>query len=801
MLVSLNEIKKYISLDDLTVEQIANGLTFAGIEVEEIKHMAEGTNLVIGEVVKCVAHPDSDHLHVLDVNLGEKYGINQIVCGAPNAREGLKVIVARVGAKLPKVEIKKGIIRGVESNGMCCSLLELGVDSKYLNEKQIAGIEELAKDAPVGEENVLGYLGLDDVVLNLNVLANRPDLLSVFNVVRELGAIFDREFNIPESLPVLENFKTTLKVGSDTDKCTQFSGKEIKGIVIKDSPDWMKRSLEAMGVRSINNIADIGNYVMLMTGQPLHMYDADKLAALSLEARSDYEGDFVALDEKTYKVLPGDIVIACNKKPMCLGGVMGSLECAVDEKSTHIVIEAASFDGASIRRTSNRLGLASESSSRFVKGTCHFQAEFVLEFAASLIKEYCEGKEFSNDVHYQQEKYEQVVVHTSVKKINGRLGTSFSREDIQGVMDRLHFGLDKSCSDDDLEIRIPKYRLDISCDADISEEVIRLLGYENVKSELPCLDVQVGALSLEQERLKNIREYLLNRGLDECLTYSLVSEKEVGLFNLLNNEEPYVLLNPLTDEHSHFRTHVLHSLLEVANYNIARQAKSLALFETSHVQSKESRSDHLAVVLVGNALTRGSMEKIPYDFFHMKGLVDGVMELLGIEQSRYKFERLTDHLEELHPGKSAGLYFQNKLIGVLGELHPLKVNEYDLGKNPVVVMELKLDELLSSKVSVIKMKPIPRFPSMSRDLAFVVKKEIAVKDIIKTIRVTGKGIVVNAEVFDVYEGEHIEEGKKSIAISITYQKDEGTLTEKEVTDVEDKIKFELLKTYHAELRS
>ena len=798
MLVSLNEIKKYISLDGLSVEQIANGLTFAGVEVEEISTFAKGTNLIIGEVLECEKHPDSDHLHVLQVNLGEKYGVTQIVCGAPNARKGLKVIVARVGAVLPKIEIKKGIIRGVESNGMCCSLLELGVDPKFLKEEQVAGIEELPVDAPVGEEEVLKYLGLDDVVLNLNVLANRPDLLSVFNVVRELGAIFSLPVNIPH-FEHLETFKTSLTVGSASEKCTQFAGKEIKGIVIKESPKWMKASLEAMGVRSINNIVDIGNYVMLMTGQPLHMYDADKLPLIALEARSDYSGDFIALDEKTYKINEGDIVICSNKKPMCLGGVMGSLECAVDEKSTHIIIEAASFDGASIRRTSNRLGLASESSSRFVKGTNHFQSQYVIDMASQLIKDYCEGKEFSNQVDYQIEKANQKVINTSVKKINARLGTDFSNQLVKETLERLNFQV-KMDKDGNLEVIVPLYRLDVTCDADLSEEVVRLLGFEHVKSELPCLDVQVGSLSLEQERLKDIREYLLDKGLDECLTYSLVSEKEVKLFNLLNNEEPYVLLNPLTDEHSHFRIHLLHSLLKVATYNVSRQAKSLALFETSHLQSKESRSDHLAVVLVGSALNRSNMEKIPYDFYHIKGLVDGIMECLGIESSRYKLERLNDHLDELHPGKSAGLYFQNKLIGVLGELHPLKINEYDLGKNSVVVMELKLDELLSSKVSTIKMKPIPRFPSMSRDLAFVVKKDIAVKDIIKTIRVTGKGIVINAEVFDVYEGEHIEKDKKSIAISITYQKEDGTLTEKEVSDVEDKIKFELSKTYHAELR-
>ena len=799
MLISLNVIKNYISLDDLSPKQIADGLTFAGVEVEEITSFASGTNLIIGEVVDCIPHPDSDHLHILQVNLGEKYGVTQIVCGAPNARKGLKVIVARVGAVLPKIEIKKGLIRGQESNGMCCSLNELGVDPKYLKEEQVAGIEELPADAPVGEEVVLKYLGLDDIVFNLNVLANRPDLLSVFNVVKELGAIFSREVRLPK-FDNIETFKTSLTVGSGTEKCTQFAGKEINGIVIKESPSFIKKALESMGVRSINNIDDIGNYVMLMTGQPLHMYDADKLAKLSLEARSDYNGDFIALDEKTYKVQEGDIVISCERKPMCLGGVMGSLACAVDDKTTHIVIESASFDGASIRRTSNRLGLASESSSRFVKGTNHFQASYVIDMASQLIRDYCEGKEFSNQVDYQVEKKAEKIIKTSVNKINNRLGTSFSNELIKDTLTRLSFVVDMD-KDGNLTVIVPLYRLDVTCDADLSEEVIRLLGFEHVRSELPCLDVTVGALSLEQERLKDIREYLLSVGLDECLTYSLISEKESKLFNLLNNEEHYVLLNPLTDERSHFRTHILHSLLKVANYNVSRQEKSLALFETSHVQSKESRADHLAIVLVGNDLRRGNMEKIPYDFYHIKGLVDGIMECLGIEQSRYKFERLTEHLDELHPGKSAGLYFQNKLIGVLGELHPLKINEYDLGKNSVVVLELKLDELLSSKVSVTKMKPIPRFPSMSRDLAFVVKKEIAVKDVIKTIRVTGKGIVVNAEVFDVYEGEHIEEGKKSIAISITYQKEDGTLTEKEVTDVEDKIKFELSKTYKAELRS
>ncbi len=797
MLVSLKTVKQYVSLDGLTAEEIANGLTFAGVEVEEIRRLASGTNLVIGEVKTCVAHPDSDHLHILNVDLGEKYGVQQIVCGAPNARAGLKVIVARVGAKLPQIEIKAGVIRGQASNGMCCSLLELGVESKYLTEYQQAGIEELPADAPVGEEDVLGYLGLDDEVLNLKVLANRPDLLSIYNVARELGAIFSREVKIPEAEEQV-TFETKLVVGSKTEKCSQFSGKEIRNIVTKESPKWMKDALMAMGVRSINNIVDIGNYVMLMTGQPLHMYDADKLAKASLTARNDYEGPFVALDEKTYDVIKGDIVIACGDKPMCLGGVMGSLECAVDEKTKNIYIEAASFDGATIRRTSNRLGLASESSSRFVKGTNHFQSEFVLNFAAKLIGELCEAKEFSNNVVYQNEKYEEKKITSSVKRINNRLGTSFTSKQIKEVLERLHFKV--MMNGDNFVAVVPEWRLDVTCDADLSEEVIRLLGFENVKSVLPCLDTKLGALTVEQNRLKNIRFYLLDRGLDECISYSLVSKKEQDLFNLLNNEEHYAILNPLTDEREVFRTHILHSLLKVATYNVARQNKNLALFEAAHMISKSSRSTHLAIVLVGKEEQRSQMETIPYDFYHMKGLVEGIMAMLGVETSRYRFEKNREHLEELHPGKSAEIIFQNQVIGRFGELHPNQIAAYDLGKTSAVVLEMNLDLLLNAKIGVTKMAPISRFPSVTRDLALVVDKAVLARELIKAIKVTGKGLVSEAQVFDVYEGEHVQEGKKSIAISVTYSSDDHTLLDKEIVEVENRIKFELTKQFHAELR-
>lgn len=795
MLVSLKTVKNYVDLSSLSANDIAEGLTFAGVEVEEVSSLASGTNLVIGHILECEKHPDSDHLHVLKVDLGDS--VEQIVCGAPNAKKGLKVIVAMVGAKLPGGEIKKGVIRGVESNGMCCSLLELGVDAKYLSEKQTSGIEELPDDAPVGEKDVLGYLGLDDDVLNIKVLANRPDLLSIYNVAREIGAIFNREVKIP-TYEVKDSFKTDLKVGSETNRCSQFSGREIKGIVTKDSPRFIKESLMAMGVRSINNIVDIGNYVMLLTGQPLHMYDRDKLAKQELIAKDNFDCDFVALDDKTYKLIPGDIVISSNNEAMCLGGVMGAKKCEVDPNTKNIYIESASFDGASVRHTSSRLGLVSESSMRFVKGTNHFQAEDVINFASYLIKEYAEGKEFSNTVTYQSEKKIDNSLNCSIKRINNRLGTDFSKDEIFDVLSRLGFKCE-NIDIDNFTVKVPEYRLDVSGEADISEEVIRLLGFKHVKSELPTLNVKVGGLSLSQMRLRTLRKHLLGNGVDECLTYSLVSKESASKFNLLNDEEHYVLLNPLTDDHEVFRTHIAYSLLDSALYNLNRQAKDFALFETSNVMSKGSNSTHLAIVLVGNKLSRDIMEKTPYDFYDLKGMVENIFSLFGIENSRYKFEKYSSSKEELHPGKSASIYFQNQLIGVFGELHPNAKNSLGFNKNNALVLEMNISPLLDAKVSLVKMSPISKFPVVTRDLALLVKKDVGSNDIIRVIKKNGGGIVKDAKIFDVYEGERILANYKSVAISVFLGK-EGTLTDKEINDVLDKIKFELNKTLSAELR-
>ncbi|MCQ2772755.1 MAG: phenylalanine--tRNA ligase subunit beta [Bacilli bacterium] len=796
MKVSLKWLNQFVKVDDIDPEVLASKMTFAGVEVEEVLTLAKATGLTIGHIIECEEHPNSDHLHVLKVDEG-KYGIHQIVCGAPNARKGLKVIVAKEGAVLPEVTIVKSTIRGVESDGMCCALYELGVDKKYLSEKQVSGIEELPEDAPVGIDNVLEYLGLDDSILDLKLLANRSDMNAMENVAREVGALLNRPVSFP-TYKVEGKFKSEYTVASKTQKCPLFGMREIKGIKTKPSPKWMQEILTAEGVRSINNVVDIGNFVMLLTGQPLNMYDADKLPAKELVAVDDVEGPFVAMDDKTYNLEKNDLLISSGGEGMCLGGIMTSKACEVDENTTHVLLEAAVFNGASIRRTSNRLGLASESSARFVKGINPDQNEYVMEVTCALLKDLCEATAASETVIYDTLNHDKKVVNTSLSYINGRLGTNFSMEEVVEVLSRDH--LAPVVDGDSITVGIPPYRIDMKEGCDVSEEVIRLLGFENITSRLPASNPEVkGGYTPKQLNKQAVRRFLRYSGLSECLTYSLIDEKHKDSFCYLDNGENYVLMNPLTDDRKVLRKNTLYSLLSVASYNIAHQEKDLAIFEISDVDSKAKASTHLSIVLAGISHERGDLVKKPYDFYDAKGLVEGILSLLGIKENRYRIARIDTDKAEFHPGRSAAIYVGRDLVGVMGELHPAALKEFGLGKSCVGV-ELDLNYLLDLKVGQDKASIPPRFPSMSRDLALVIGKGVNYADIKNDIKKTDR-LVENVSVFDVYEGEHIGAGKKSLAISISFRSADKTLTDPEVSSVMDKIISALRIKYNAEVRS
>lgn len=774
MKVPFSYLRKHVDLGDIDVKEVASKLTFAGAEVEGIDYLASGTNLVIGEIKSCIPHPDSDHLHILQVYEGEKYGTHQIVCGAPNARAGLKVIVARVGAVLPKVEIKEATIRGVFSDGMCCSLLELGVDSKYLSQKQINGIEELSEDAPVGEENVLGYLGLDDAILDISILPNRPDLYSLSSVALEVGCLLEKKVSL-DDFPDIENIEKDFALGSATPSCSIFYGGIARNVKTKPSPSWLVSLLNGCGIRSINNVVDIGNLVMLITGQPINMYDLDKLHSNSLIVKDDIEGEFVAMDNNTYMLQKGDLCVTNENEVMCLAGIMTSKSCMVDENSRNIVVEAAYFKGAPIRHTSARIGLSSDSSLRFCKGiSTSFQKE-AINACLYYLKELGEASDIASLIPFGEIKTKQDEISLDVNYIDNRLGTSFGKEKIIETLERDYFKL-KEDRDGKLTFLVPLNRLDIDSKADLSEEVIRILGYENVVSSLPITKLSLTGLTPNQIKKRHIRRYLVSLGLDEVLTYTLIGKKDKDRFAFFHNEEAYILSNPMSEDRSVVRKGLTLSLLETATYNASRQNKDLAMFEVSDIDTSLYKGTHLGIILTGNKLSRGLLESRPYDFYDGKGIMEGIIDYLNITPNRVNYLKYESSLDELHPGKSASIRIDNKLVGILGELHPSRLKEFGL-KN-AVILEIDLTALLNIKSSAEKAIIPPKFPFVTRDLAFLCPKETTFAAIRKEVG-KSSSLIKNVEAFDIYEGNTLLPGHKSMAIRLTLSDPNKTLTDEE----------------------
>ncbi|MFA5283032.1 MAG: phenylalanine--tRNA ligase subunit beta [Bacilli bacterium] len=799
MKASINVLKTFVDIEGLSAEEIAKKLTFAGIEVESISHLAYGEGLVIGEVLKCEKMVGSDHLHICQVDMGKKCGVHQIVCGAPNVAIKEKVIVARDGAKLLGGTIKKGLIRNVESDGMLCSYRELGVDDKFLSDKEKEGIALLDKKSPVGEEDVLSYLGLDDSVLELKILANRSDLMSLANIAKEIALLFNRKL-IAQTCEVKETFKSDFKVGSETKACPQFSIRVIKGIRVGPSPRWMKDALRSMGIRSINNIVDVGNYVMLVTGQPLHMYDLEKIPAHELIVKDNLCTKWIALDGNEYLVEKDDLTVTSKNRIMCLGGVMGSLESAVDEKTHDIVIEAANFDFARIRRTSNRLGLASESSLRFSKGINPNQYTDVLNMASFFVRQICGADGISNIITSDALSHQPLVVRTTISKINNRLGTDFSYAEIADILKKDYLDV-ASSNKEELTIRIPSSRIDISSDADISEEVIRLFGFDRVKKELPRLELTIGHLSENYAKKRCVRDYLKGCGLDEVVSYSLIKKDETAKMAILSSSKAYRIINPMTDEHEYMRTNLMHSLLAIASYNVAHQNSDLHFFEVSDVFSPDGDDIRMGIVLLGKEEYQHKMNDLPYSFYHMKGYLAGAMHVLGLDDSRYSLVKNDGLVKELHPGKSALIQIGKDTIGYLGELHPNKVKEYDLGKSSAIVLELDLSAVFAQRFSLKKFVAPSRYPSVRRDIALLLSKDISSKDVISCIKKCDRSLVKEADVFDEYIDEKLSaENKKSLAISIVYSSKEETLKDETINALEQKIVDSLKKEFAAELR-
>lgn len=787
MKLSINFVKDYIDID-VPVEELAESMTRVGNEYDSAEKLVPATNLVIGEVKTCEPHPDSDHLHVCTVDVGDE--VLNIVCGAPNVKKGIKVIVAKAGAELPgEVKIKKGMIRGQESNGMICALYEIGIDKKFLSEEDKNGIHILPNDAKPGDDPIK-YLGLDDEVIDFELTANRGDLLSILGMAQEIGAIYDKkvkDIDLSHS-ESSENINDSFKVNINTENCYLFLAKKVENVTIKESPDFIKNRLIASDIRPINNVVDISNYVMLECGQPLHFYDGDKLNGCLEVRQAQKDEKLTTLDNIERTLDENDIVISDGERAIGLAGVMGGLDTEVEVNTKNIIIEAAIFNSVRVRKTSKKI-LRSEASNRFEKGLDPNRTYMAMERACHLLEKYADATIVGNMCIYDKTDKENKIVELEYKHVNDLLGTNIAKNEILDVFRKLGFEYD--AEDTKVKVSVPKRRLDISIPEDLIEEVSRIYGVDNIKGKLPVLPMKRGSVD---KTFRNIRNKMVDLGLNETLTYVLVNDEEAKRFTEDEFEE-IKLLYPMTEERNTLRYSIISSLYKTYEYNKAHYNKDVSIFEIGKGFWKKDEeygeNNKLACLMTGNYYL--GIDKKPVDFYVIKGVVEEILDYLGYS-GRYSFVLPKAEIREFHPGQTAEISVNNDIVGIVGKLHP------EFCKDAVFAFEINLDQLLSKKTAKMAFKEISKYPTSSKDLAVVVDKDIFAKDIEMEIKKAGGKLFQSVEVFDVYEGINIGMDKKSLAFSVTFGADDRTLTDEEINNAMQNIIDRVCKKFNAELR-
>ncbi len=777
MRLSLNFVKDYVDIDEnIDVKELAEKMTAVGNEYDEATSLVNATNLVVGEVLTCQMHPDSDHLHLCEVNIGEE--VLNIVCGAPNVRTGLKVIVAKVGAELPGgVKIKKGLIRGQESNGMLCSLYEIGIDKKYLSEQDKNGICELPSNAKPGDDPIK-VLGLDDKIIDFELTANRGDLLSILGMAYEISSIYNKEVRVPDLKhnEIEEGVNNEFNLNIETENCSLFLAKKVKDIVIKESPDFIKNRLIACGIRPINNVVDISNYVMLELGQPLHFYDSDNLGDTILVRMAKNGEELVTLDSTKRILNENDIVITNGKEVVGLAGVMGGMNTEVENTTKNVLIEAAIFDSVKVRKTSNKI-LRSEASNRFEKGLDPNRTYMAIERACRLLEKYANAKVEKGTAIYDKTENKEKKIKIEYEYINNVLGTNISKKDIVDVFKRLKFETDEN--ENDVLVTVPTRRRDISIKEDLVEEVGRIYGVDKIEGKLPMVQMKMGSVD---KTIRKIRHKMCDLGLNETLTYVLINDKDVKKFTTDKFEE-LKLLDPITEERNTLRYSLIPSLYKVYEYNKARENKDICLFEIGKGFWKKEgvygENQKICVLMTGKYYNKIGFNK-QVDFYDIKGVTEELLDFLGYG-GRYSFIVPNEIPKELHPGQTASINVNNDIVGIVGKIHPEVENE------DVYVMEINLDKLLNKRVGKMKFKEISKFPTIKKDLAILLDKDIASKEVELKIKKKAGSLLQEIKVFDVYEGKNIDKNKRSIAYSLTFGNEKRTLNDDEVNNIMENI--------------
>ena len=788
MLLSRKFVSDYIDLDEnLTITDIAEAMTNVGNEYDDASNLIKCTNLVTGEVLECVDHPDSDHLHCCKVNVGSE--VLDIVCGAPNVRKGLKVIVALPGAKLPGGEIKSGMIRGQASNGMLCSIAELGLDNKFLKPEDKEGIHELPADTEVGIDAIKA-LGYDDEVIDFELTSNRGDLLSILGMAYELGAIYDKKVKDIDLKYNSNNddVNKVFTVDVKTDDCTLFLAKKALNVTIKESPDFIKERLIASGIRPINNVVDISNYVMLETGQPLHYYDADRLGDTLILRNANEDEHLTTLDGIERVLSNDDIVISDKEKSVGLAGVMGGLSTEVEDDTKNIIIESAIFDSIKIRKTSKKI-LRSEASNRFEKGLDPKRTYMAMERSCALLEKYADAEIVGGMVEYNNSDVKDANIDITIDKIKSVLGIEISKEEVISIFEKLAFEVKDN--GDSLNVTVPSRRRDIKIQEDLIEEVGRIYGIDSIEGRLPLLETIRGYYDKTKRQIKH---KLADMGLNETMSYTLIPNSEVHKFT--KDEFTDVTLNdPMSEDRNTLRYSLLYSLNEIYKYNKARNNPNISIFEMGKGFFKNNEGIYTEELKLG-VLMSGEYEldiqRESVDFYHIKGIMEELLYFLGYE-GRYSL-LINDYIpDELHPGISAAINVNGTNVGVIGKLHP------NVSKDNVYVMEINLTKLLSFRTGSMKYKDISKFPGVYKDVAFIVDNKTTSLEIETAIKKSGGKLLTNIQIFDLYP--NVEEGKKSMAYKLYFQDPSRTLSDEEVMEVFNKIISDVESKLNAKVRN
>ncbi|GGM26927.1 phenylalanine--tRNA ligase beta subunit [Paraliobacillus quinghaiensis] len=807
MFVSFNWLKKYVELGDITPEALADKITKTGIEVEGIEYIAEkSTNVVVGYVEECEKHPNADKLNLCQVNVGEDS--LQIICGAPNIAKGQKVAVAKPGAVLPgNFKIKKAKLRGVESNGMICSLQELGIEEKYVPKDIADGIFVFPTDAEVGAD-ALSLLNLDDAILELGLTPNRSDALSMLGVAYEVAAILDVPVQLPDETVEMIDEKATdkVKVTVDAPELNPYYGAfVVKDIKVGPSPLWMRNFLIAAGIRPINNVVDITNYVLLEYGQPLHAFDYDDFGSDEIVVRRAKENEMmVTLDDQERTLSSEHLVITNGEAPTALAGVMGGANAEVSVETTTVLLEAAYFDPKTVRIASKAHGLRSESSTRFEKGVDPNRVKRAGLRACQLLSLYAGGKVLSGAAEFDQLDKSEKEVTIETNQINARLGTAISDTDIATILRKLDFGFDQD--GETFTVHVPTRRQDISIFEDMLEEVARIYGYDLLPYTLPQGAAQAGGLTKPQTIKREVKKYFESAGLMEAITYSLTTRERAMMLTSpevkAETVTPVHLAMPMSEEHSTLRLSILPEMLASLSYNIARKQVNVGYYEVGSVflskqaQVTEQPKEKLraSVAITGEWLNHPwQQEKKQVDFYLAKGILEGLLDRLDFEAT---YKELV--IDDMHPGRTAQVIVNNIPVGFIGQVHPRLQKAFDL--KDTYVFDIDLDYLIEAHIDEPSFTKIPRFPTVSRDIALVVDENVAAGEIQTTIEEAAGSLLKQVNVFDLYQGEHLEAGKKSLAFNLLYLDPERTLTDEEVENSYQAILSAVKEAHQAELR-